>query len=431
MTYMRKSRSPRTIAAVDIGTSKIVCLIVAAGDYDPPVLLGIGHQRSRGLKAGIVTDVDEAAGALRPALAQAERMAGTTPDRVVMSVSCGRIRALRFMARAAVTGPVVRQDDIDRVMAGGEAWIERSGRALVDIAQADWRLDGQGGIADPRGLAGRDLAVELSAVTADEGPPRNLVAVAERCHLGVNRLIAAPIASAIAVTTEEERRIGTLVVDIGAGVTTLCQLENGRPILVEVLPFGGNHVTFDLARGLVTSVAEAERIKTLYGTLVKAASNESELLSYPVVGEAEPEFAETSRAHVANLVRPRIEQLLDLVGERLAEAGVLQSGASATGGVGLRSQPARVCVGSVVLTGGATQLSGLDGVWVERFGGTARIGRPRPLGRMTAAMCSPAFAAAIGLVLADRWAVPSASIGARRDEAGYLGRVQQWFRESF
>ena len=366
MAASAKASGRHTIAAVDIGTSKIACLVVGIEADGAPVLLGIGHQRSQGLKAGVVTDGDAAAGALRAVVAQAERMAGTSAERVLLAVSCGRLKATRFIARAPVAGPVVRQEDVARVLAGGEAWLERGGRTLVEVAHSDWRLDGQDGIRDPRGLAARELAVELAAVTADEGPLRNLVTVAERCHLAVDGLFAAPVASALAVTSPEERRVGALVIDFGAGVTTLARFHDGRPSLVEALPFGGNHITFDLARGLVTTVAEAERIKTLYGTLVKAASNESELVSYPVVGEEEAALFQASRARIAELIRPRVDQLLDLVAERLAGSGPMVGGA-----------------GSIVLTGGSSQLVGFDRAWVERFGGTARIGRP-----CTASRCS-------------------------------------------
>lgn len=402
------------IAAIDLGSAKVVCLIAVQGPGGTLDLAGIGHQRSRGVKSGMVTDLDEAQRALRTAYAQAERMAGVGADRIVLAVACGRIRATRFVARAAIDGPSVRPEDVRRVLSGAESWLERGGRALVETAHVEWCLDGIGGIADPRGLAGRELAADLGAVTADEGPLRNLVATVERNHLPLDRLAAAPVASALAVTSPEERRVGALVVDIGAGVTSLAHFAEGRPVTVEVLPVGGNHVTYDVARGLVTTVAEAERIKTLYGTLVKAASNDSQLVSYPVVGEEEPTLFQVSRTRIGELIRQRIELLLDLVAERLAECGIT---------------PGRA--GSVVLTGGSSQLVGLEQVWLDRFGGVVRIGRPRPLGRMPAAMCSPAFATVIGLVSAAGSGALEASDRGRLAHGGYIGRVQQWLRESF
>jgi len=403
---------PGSLAAVDIGTAKIVCLVVAPGEDGGATLLGIGHQRSRGMKSGVVTDGDEAASALKAVMGQAERMAGASAERVVLSVACGRLQSTRFIARVPVDGGVVHGEHCDRVLTGAQAWLERGGRTVVEVVHSDWRLDGQDGIRRPHGMAGRELAVELSAITADEGPLRNLIAVAERSHVAVDGLLAAPAASALAVTTAEERRIGVLVVDIGGGVTTLAQIVDGRPVVIETLPVGGNHITYDLARGLATTVAEAERIKTLYGTLVKAASNDMELVSYPVVGEEEPSLFQVSRARIGELIRPRVDHLLELVAERLAGRGVMAG-----------------CTGPVVLTGGSSQLVGLDAVWCERFGGLARIGRTRPLGRMPGSMCSPAFATAIGLVLAaERMSFrgSEAAIG-----SGYIGRVQQWFRDSF
>lgn len=414
------SIAPRTgateaIAAIDVGSAKIACLIAVGGPGGGFDLAGIGHQRSRGVKSGVVTDLDEAQSALRAAYAQAERMAGVGADRIVLAVACGRLRATRFVARTVIDGPAVRPEDLHRVLAAAESWLERGGRTLVETAHLDWRLDGIGGIPDPAGLAGHELAAELGAVTADEGPLRNLMAIVERNHLPLDRLSAAPVASAFAVTSPEERRVGALIVDIGAGVTSLAHFADGLATAVEVLPVGGNHVTYDLARGLVTTVAEAERIKTLYGTLVKAASNDSQLVSYPVAGEEEPTLFQVSRTRIGELIRPRIEQLLDLVADRLAESGI-------TPGL----------AGSVVLTGGTSQLVGLERVWLDRFGGVVRIGRPRPLGRMPAAMCSPAFATVMGLVSAAAGSRVLDGVGRRRPVGeGYIGRVQTWLRESF
>lgn len=287
---------------------------------------------------------------------------------------------------------------------------------LVHLGRSNWQLDGAGGVRDPRGMAGRELAVGIAAVTADEAPVRNLLSVIERCHLEVERLVPSPVASALAVTTEAERAVGILVVDVGGGTTTLAAFQDGALLVVEALPVGGNHMTYDVARALVTTVAEAERIKALYGTLVKAASDASELISYPVQGEEEPTLYQTSKAHVRSVLEPRIEGIFGLIEERLAATGCLAS-----------------AKGRVVLTGGGAQLLGLDQAWMQRFGGDVRIGRPRPLGRMPASMCSPAFSTVIGLAYA-RTAVEPGIAAAQRSidrRGGYLGRMQRWIGEGF
>lgn len=415
--FNQHSRGSGIVGALDIGTSK-VCCIVAAIEDGVPALLGLGHQRSRGLKSGMVVDADEAELAVRAAVGQAERMAGVSLEQVVISIGAGRMRSSTFTARARLEEPIAKDRDIERILAAGEAYLDRSGRSVIQLMRSDWRLDSASGIADPRGLAGRDLAVDLTAVTADDGPVRNLLGLIERGHMAATRLVAAPYASAMAVATEEERRLGALVVDMGAGLTSLAAFIDGRLVHVDTVPVGGHHVTYDIARELVTTVAEAERIKTLYGTLTKAHSNEGEVFGYPVAGEEEGAMHQASKAFVREIVKPRIDGLIDLVAERLATAGL--------GELDLRR---------VVLTGGASQLLGLDRVWSERLGCETRIGRPRPLARMPASVCSPAFSTVIGLMGIEAQAPDSLGSGSslelgRRDR-GYLDRMQRWIRESF
>lgn len=407
------------IGALDIGTAKICC-VIAAMDQGLPVLLGLGHQRSRGLKSGMIVDAEDAERAVRAAVGQAERMAGVSLDSIMVSVSCGRMKSASFVARAALDGPVVRDQDVNRILSGGEAYLDRSGRTVIQLMRGDWRLDSATGIADPRGLAGRELAIELTAVTADDGPVRNLLGIVERSHMVAERLVAAPYASALAVTTEDERRLGTLVVEMGAGLTSLAAFVDGRLVAIDSVPVGGNHVTYDIARELVTTVAEAERLKTLYGTLVKAASNENEMLAYPIAGGDDGEGAthRASKAFVREAIKPRIDGLIDLIRERLTASGLADQ-------LGRR----------VVLTGGASQLLGLDQVWSEQFGSMTRIGRPQPIGRMPASMCSPAFSTVIGMVAmgCDAGQASSTEImgAGGRPARGYIDRMHRWIRESF
>lgn len=407
---------PSVIGTIDIGTNKVCCVIAAVDAQGQLMLAGLGHQRSRGVKSGMIVDALEAERAARAAIAQAERMAGVTLSHVSVALTCGRLKAQRFIARANVDSGLVRDQDISRVIAGAEAYVGRSGRMLIHLAHTDWRLDGTAGVADPRGLAGRDLATEISAVTADDGPVRNLLAVIERCHLEVDRLVPAPLAAATAITTAEERSGHLLIVDIGGGTTTLAVLIDGTPMAVESIPVGSNHITYDLVRTLATSVAEAERIKTLYGTLVKAASDASDLVSYPVESEDGTVTYQTSKAQIRSIIEPRVDGLFSLIEERIASCGA-----------------AGMASGRVLLTGGGSQLLGLERAWMQRFGGDARIGRPRPLGGMPTGMCGPALAAAFGLAwsVVDRGAQTSPLEQRRDTPKGYLGRMQRWLGDGF
>ena len=274
----RSQKGRKIVGLLDIGTFKVACLIVAAGERAPSNghagvpgrVIGVGHQRSRGVKAGVITNLDEAEAAVRATIAQAERMAGVTLEEVLVSVSCGRLSSQNFAASAAVESGTVSDDDVERVLAGGRSYAEREGRTLVHLNRIGFRLDGVSGIPDPRGMAARRLAADLHAVTGDEAPIRNLLLVIERCYLNASGLIPSALASAIAATSEEERRLGVTCIDIGGGATTLAVFAEGRFLFTDTVTVGGSHITFDIARTLQTPLAEAERIKALYGTLVGA-----------------------------------------------------------------------------------------------------------------------------------------------------------------
>jgi cell division protein FtsA len=337
-----------------------------------------------------------------------------------VGVTGGQLASHHFVATADVATGIVGSGDIDRLLAGARAYCGRDGRALVHMNRIAYRLDGSAGVRDPRGMAGRTLAGDMHAVTADEGPLRNLLLLIERCFLVPERLTPTAIASARAVATREERHHGVTVIDIGAGSTSIGMIANGHDVLVDSLPIGGDHLTFDISAALGTSVAEAERIKILYGTLIEAGSDERDAVTYPRLseaGSAEPdsELYQTTRAQLRQLIVPRLENLLTQAMERLAASGLEAYGGS-----------------RIVFTGGAAQLVGLP-MFAGRFlNRSVRVACPQPLSGMGSSACSPAFATAIGLVAAT--ADPASVVvgdGGAQDRSGYLGRVGQWLRESF
>jgi cell division protein FtsA len=411
-------------ALLDVGSSKVACLIVAREPGQPgrpelPVrVLGFGHQRSRGIKAGVVVDLEEAEQAIRAAVGQAERMAGFNVEEVIVAVACGRLKSTSFAASARLDGRRIADGDLARVLAAGRAYAERDGRRLVHLGRLAYRLDGQATIRDPRGMTGGRLDADLHAITADEGPLRNLVHAIERAYLTVSGLVAAPLAAGLSATSPEERRLGVGLVDMGAGATTLSLFADGHLLHTDALAVGGGHISFDIARALATPLAEAERIKTLYGNMLGAASDEHEMIAFPAAGEEQSQY-QTSKARLRMIIGPRVQQILDLVRERLA-----------------RTPLGSYAGGRVVLTGGASQLAGLAEIAANRLGRPVRIGRPGPLGGLPHGVCSPAFSTVIGL--AGALFEPDACLSALHERevlgsgaAGYLERVGQWVRESF
>lgn len=424
---MRSSRasSGPVIGLVDIGTSKVACLIVAIESRGPSILpgmkmpfrvLGIGHQRSRGIKAGVITDLDEAEVAVRAAVDQAESMAGVTLDEVYVAISCGRLASETFAANADVDGGIVADAHIARVLDGARAYAERDGRMLVHMNRVGYRLDGAPGGRDPRGLAAHQITVDLHTVTADDAPVRNLMLLIDRCYLGVAGVVVTPYASALAATSFEERRLGVTVIDIGGGVTSMALFADGRFVHADTLPIGGNHLTFDIARALQTPLIEAERIKVLYGTLSVAPSDEREAFSYPLASEDEGAQLQTTKARLAEIVRPRMSSLIGLVGERLDRSGM------------------RAWSGDrVVLTGGASQLVGAGEFAANLLGCPVRVSGPDAAAALPSGLAVPAFSTVVGLVASA--AAGEGLVAARHDRStltqGYLGRVGQWLKEGF
>jgi cell division protein FtsA len=410
------------IGLLDIGTSKTVCLIVAVPQSRPTLslgevevrVLGGGVSPSRGLKGGTVFELREAEQSVRQAVDEAERAAGTSVDEVVVAVACGRLKSSTFSADTLVEGRVVAAAEIERLMAAGREHAARGGRSLLHMNCISYRLDGTGGIGEPLGLAGQRLGCDIHAVTADDAPLRNLLHVIERAYLSARGLVPAPYASALAATTGEERQQGVLLLDIGAGTTLLSVFAQGHLLACEVMPIGGNQATFDIAQAFSTSVYEAERIKKDHASLARAAGDDNVEFAYaPADGEAGA-VVRTTNGQVRAIVRDRMLGLFAEVAERIQRASV--------------GRYAR----RVVLTGGASQQTGLGELAADYFARRVRIATNEPVGGLGAGFAGPAYSTAVGLVhvaldptAGTRWGRGGLVAG------GYLRRMGQWLRESF
>lgn len=408
--------SDNVIGLLDVGTSKTVCVIIA-----PPRgrrsarVLGVGHAPSRGLKAGVVVEFDEAEQAVREAVGEAERTAAIAVEEVLLGVACGRLRSSSFAADLQIEGRAVVAKDIERLFAAGRSYAERDGRVLLHMNAVSYRLDDAAGISDPQGLAGRKLGAEVHAVTADDGPLRNLLHVVERAYLSVAGLVPAPFASGVAATTEEERRIGVTCLDLGAGTTSLALFADGHLLAVDMLPIGGNHLTFDIARVLSLPVSEAERIKREYGTLASGVCDDHEFLQHAPTGANGDAADGITRGQVRDLAVGRTRGLFDHVAERIRRSGV-----------------AHYATQRMVVTGGVSKQAGLGEFAADYFSRMVRVASLPPREGMPPSFGSPGFSTAAGL--AQLAFDPAA--GVRRDRVrlqpqNYLLRVGEWLRESF
>jgi cell division protein FtsA len=425
---INRSKRPRIVTALDVGTSKIACLIAKTqtapdwlgenGDAVQFEVLGFGHHRAEVLKGGLVIHLDSAEACIRAAVDQAERMAGVTVEDVHVAVTCGRLKSETFCASVALPTGVVREDDIQRILAGGRQYAGRERRTVLHAVATSYHLDDHAGIRDPHGMCGERLAVDIHAVTADEVALRNLMLCVERCHLGVASLVAAPYASALSVVTPDEAKLGVACLDFGAGTTTLSVFADGHLIHTDAIALGGNGVTTDVARALAAPLDHAERLKTLHGCAFATPSDEREIITYPSLGESAPRsMNQITKAQLAMFIRPRIEEILDFMRRRLAA-----------------SAPASEAAQTVVLTGGASQLTGLVELASNMFGRPVRLAGPRPLHGLANGV-GPDFAAATGLL--RQWARGDDRLAGKSEQrflgtgTGYLARVSDWIRDNF
>jgi cell division protein FtsA len=433
LTPKMKPISPRRsalVAALDVGSSKVACLIARLRPHGPQQTLtrrshavevvGFGHTEARGMKAGTVVNLAQAEETIRAAVDSAEQMASVEIESVVLSLSSGRLASELFAADVDIVGSTVSESDIARVLAAGSRHSLRDGRAILHSLPVGYSIDGTDGIRDPRGMLGNRFGVDMHVATTDTAAARNLMLAVERCHLAVEAMVASPYVAGLAVLADDEADLGAAVIDMGAGTTTMAVFLHGRLVHIEGFALGGQHITTDIARGLNARIADAERIKTLYGSVLVGGLDERDMITVPPISDDQRDTAQfVSRATLGHIVKPRVDEILEMVRDRLAA-----------------SPFAAEQRGHVILTGGASQLTGLPDLAARVLGRPVRIGRPLGISGLPEAAKGAAFAVAAGLLVYPQAAHLEHFEQRRRRHVmtgtgGYFARVGQWLRESF
>jgi cell division protein FtsA len=306
------------------------------------------------------------------------------------------------------------------VLAAGSRQSVRDGRAVLHSLPISYALDDVTGIRDPRDMLARRFGVDMHVVTADIAAARNLMLAVERCHLSVEAMVASPYVSGLSVLADDEADLGSAVIDLGAGTTTLAVFSGGHCVHASGFALGGQHVTMDIARGLNARISDAERIKTFYGSVLSGGSDERDMITVPPVGDDDREAPQfVSRANLVRIIKPRVEEILEMVRDRLAASP-------------FAAEPR----GRVVLTGGASQLTGLPELAARILGRPLRIGRPLGIAGLPDAAKGPAFAVAAGLLVYPQAAhlehfEPRRTRQLMTGTGGYMNKVGRWLRESF
>jgi len=375
----RHGRGP--FGVLDIGSTKIVCLIGRTESDGTLRALGFGWHRGGGVRGGGIVDLDAAERAIRAAVGQAEDMADTRLGAVTVNLTCGQPESRLFNVQWPVGGRAVDEGDIRRVVNEARLRAMADGREAIHALPLTFSVDQTDGVADPRGLFCEQLTARLHIVDASATALRSLGACIARCDLDIGELVSAPMAAGLAVLVSDERDLGATVIDMGGGTTGMAVFADGQLLHTAQLPIGGMHVTNDLARLLSTRIEHAERLKALYGNVQSCPDDEREMLPVPLVGEEDHQIAKVPRSMVVNIIRPRLEETFELVKERLDGSGL-----------------ARAAGNRVVLTGGACQLAGARELAGRILGKQVRLGRPTALRGLPDSASGPAFATAAGLL---------------------------------
>jgi cell division protein FtsA len=425
------ARRSGIVTVLDIGSSKICCIIAALkpceesqrlpGRTHRMRVIGIGHQKSRGVKSGVVVDLDRAEQAIRLAVDAAERMAGLTIESLIVNLSAGRLKSESFSARINLGGHEVDQGDIRRVLAAGARQALAGDRQVVHSLPVAFSLDEERGVRDPRGMIGDVLGVDMHVLSGVAAPLRNLELAVNRCHVSVERMVATPYASGLSALVDDEAEMGAACIDMGGGTTTLAIFSEGKFVHADAIAIGGNHVTLDLAKGLSTRLEDAERLKVMHGSALPASNDDRDILTVqPMAGDEAEAPVQVPRAAMTRIIRARIDETLEMIRDRLNQSGY-------GGSVGKR----------VVLTGGASQLVGLPEAARRILGRSVRVGRPLGVAGLPEAAKGPAFAAVVGLMIYPQVAgfesrIPAGPFSHRMTgTGGRLSRMGQWLRDSF
>ena len=366
------------IAALDLGASKIGCFIMrpdGARHADHSIrVAGVGYVQSRGVRAGAIIDMEAASQAIAQAVERAEAMANVSIQGVRVSVPGAGCAAHRVSAQVSLGLKPISDLDLNRAIASALAQARFANRRAIHLLPVSWSVDGQVGVRDPRGLNGRNLGLELLVVSIDENVFNNIVQCVAQAHLEVHAIVCAPLASAVAALEEDEKDLGCICIDMGASSTTVAIFMGGTLIHVDSLNVGGGHVTADIARGLSTTLAGAERLKTLHGSAIASSNEDRETVEAPPRGDDRGGAPiVVPRSILKGIIAPRVEEIFELLREKIKASGVhVEPGAG------------------IVLTGGASQLAGVRELAIRVFDRPVRLGKPMRVPHLGDAAAGPA-----------------------------------------
>ncbi len=408
------ANSTNMIVALDIGTSKVVAMVGERSDNGVIEVIGIGTQRSRGLKKGVVVNIESTVQSIQRAIEEAELMAGCQIHSVYVGIAGSHIRSLNSNGIVAIRERAVNQSDVDRVLDAAQAVPVPADQKVLHILPQEYRIDDQEGIKEPLGMSGVRMEAKVHVVTCAVNSAQNIEKCVRRCNLEIEEMILEQLASSYAVLTDDERDLGVCLVDIGGGTTDIAIFHDGAIRHTGVIPIAGDQVTNDIAVALRTPVASAEEIKIKYACAHTQLARADEIIRVPSVGDRPAR--ELSRQALAEVVEPRYDELFTLVRAELQRSGYES-----------------MMTAGIVLTGGTAKMEGAVEPAEEIFHMPVRLGVPQNVHGLADIIANPVYATAVGLLQHGfrQHEQRPAGGGSRGPAVGnLLSRLKQWFQHN-
>ncbi len=406
--------SKNLIVGLDIGTSKVVVVVAEIQEDDSLNVIGLGSTASRGLKRGMVVDIEKTVLAIQTALGDAELMADCKINEVIAGIAGSHVKGMNSDGMVAIKDREVTQADIDRVLETARAIQIPADHEVLHVLPQEFVIDGQEGVKEPLGMSGVRLEVRVHIVSGAVSAVQNVTKCVRRCGLEISEVVLQPLASANAVLTEDEKELGVCLVDIGGGTTDIAIFAGGSIRYTAVIPVAGDQITNDIAMALRTPTGEAEAIKIQHGVALRHLTDPQQMIEVPGVGERGSRTM--SRHTLAEVIEPRIEELYNLALAEIRRSGWgdrLSSG--------------------VVITGGAATMPGMVELGEEIFHQPVRLGLPRYVGGLAEVVKNPRYSSAVGLLLLAREQVIKNPVSrSKQGSVGDMfGKVKSWFQNNF
>ncbi|HMI37242.1 MAG TPA: cell division protein FtsA [Steroidobacteraceae bacterium] len=411
---MAKRAERTVVVGLDVGTSKVVALVGELTADGAIEIIGLGSQPSRGLKKGVVVNIESTVQSIQRAIEEAELMAGCEINAVYAGIAGSHIRSLNSHGVVAIRDREVTHADVEHVIEAAKAVAIPADQRILHVLPQEFIIDGQEGIRDPIGMSGVRLEAKVHIVTGADSAAQNIIKCVQRCGLVVEDIVLEQLASSFAVLTDDEKELGVCIVDVGGGTTDIAVFSSGAIRHTAVIPIAGDQVTNDIAVSMRTPTQYAEDIKVRFACALSQLANPDESIEVPSVGDRPAR--RLARQTLAEVVEPRYEELFNLIREELRRSGFEE-----------------VIAAGIVLTGGSARMEGAIELAEEIFHVPVRLGVPGHVRGLAAAVQNPIYSTAVGLLLYARENAAPAARGALLGSGmgGALGRVKSWFQGHF